>query len=197
MSKEKTEILEEEEPKKEKSKKENKKSNNIIVTVVVLLLFGVFIGIGFAVGGIVTVGEINENVKVDCTTKEQKKSTDVVKDTKVESKTRVCSGTYAGKGTVLVDVNYKKTEGDITVILSEDGKFEIKKSTNGQAINGDAGIYEIYDDTIIFKATPHTSGPEDTGKYVKVGYATIDGECSSISSGYGSIFLDSLFTLKK
>lgn len=131
----------------------------------------------------------------DCTkeitnnTQETEKS-----DDKNSVKTRICTGTYTGRGATHKDVFTKELKyGNISITLNADGTFDALL----EGANSPSGEYIIVGNALMLKITSDLCSPEDECPAVYSSFLDIANDCSQINGGYGSYFFDPNFTLKK
>lgn len=191
------------EEKIEKEENVEKKNNGLLVTCLVIVLMAVCSAGGFLIGTAKTVTKYNNNLEKNITESKTEKETEKEEsktDCIDEIKTKVCQGVYEGEEAVTADVQTgKKNMGKLKVTLNEDGTFNIvKMDINGTQIVEESGKYVIYENTAFLKTKPHTAATtEEANTYSTTGYFKVSDDCSTISDGYGSLFMDPNFTLNR
>ena len=130
-----------------------------------------------------------------------KNATEEKKDTSAENtvETRKCVGTYSGEAVVAVSSNGQdKYTGTITIKLSEDGSYDLKKyNSNGVYSGGTVGKYMIAKNVLLLGTRNETCATSDCLEEKYTQLLQVSDDCSSISSGIGSYFFDSNFKLTK
>ena len=133
-----------------------------------------------------------EDEKVITTTKTTDNSQETTKNDSV--KTRTCTGVYSGTAALTKNImtgEYGK--GTLTIDLKADGTYELKKENLPNA----SGTYIIIDNALLLKSKPDICVPGMNCSAQYTNYLSISEDCSNISLGYGSQFVDPSFTLNK
>lgn len=198
----------------DEKKVQGKKNNKGLIVLVVLLLV-VVLGLSgyicydkfFSEKEDATVEKKNESAKN--VTEDKKNETTITdgetdtskKDTNTANtvETRKCVGTYSGEAVVAVSSNGQdKYTGTITIKLSEDGSYDLKKyNSNGVYSGGTVGKYMIAKNVLLLGTRNETCATSDCLEEKYTQLLQVSDDCSSISSGIGSYFFDSNFKLTK
>lgn len=109
--------------------------------------------------------------------------------------TRVCSGVYSGDAAIGQNAQTGEyINGVLSISLNIDGTYELSK----EGMNGEKGTYAIIEDALLLKTAPHICNSDTmdcSAKYSQ--FLQINEDCSEISWGYGSLFFNPDFVLKK
>lgn len=173
-----------------------KSRNNSIIIILIILVI--------ALGGYIGYDKLlkSDTITEDKTTAKENNQNETEinneeKNNKEDNnyvKTRVCTGTYKGTGAVAQNIETNEyIQGLITIILNENGTYELIK----EDANGTNGEYTIIENALLLKTTPENCGPGSDCSASYSQYLSINEDCSKISSGYGSYFFDSEFTLNR
>lgn len=135
-----------------------------------------------------------ENSKNEIKSTENKQTNEIGTENNNYIKTRTCVGVYSGIAALTKDaLTGEYDRGTLTLNLKEDGTYELKNEY--MSLGSEA--YTIIDNTLLLKTTPHICGPDMNCSPKYSDYLSISEDCSEISWGYESYFLDPDFTLKK
>lgn len=175
----------------EKEKNANTKSA-VLITILVMLVIALAGYIAYDKFLSTDTTKATENNKQYNESKTNDNKTVEEKDSYI--KTRKCTGKYTGSAAIGRDVVTSELEkGNLTIELKEDGTYTLEKENSVNV----TGEYTIIENTLLLKTASDTCGPDIkcTTNYSQ--YLNINEDCTKISTGYGSYFFSSDFTLEK
>lgn len=171
------------------------KNKTLIIIIIILSIIVIGLG-GFIVyDKFINVNKEEETEKVEDNDKESNAENNQNENTNITVNSANCIGVYKGQGAIGQNIMTKEyTNGTITLELYSDGNYKLTKETAPYL----AGSYKIEGNKLSLGELPHTCDPSTSDcseKYVSS--LTVNADCTELSNGTGSYFLNSDFTLTK